>query len=478
MCGIAGIVSAENSDRSEQTLRTMISAIAHRGPDSEGIEKWPGVLLGHRRLAILDLSEAGRQPMLSDDGRVGIVFNGCIYNFLDLRQELESLGHTFRSHCDTEVLVRGYQQWGIDRLVPRLRGMFAFAIWDDPRQTLTLVRDRLGVKPLVYSACNGRMAFASTVAALREAGFGEEIDPQAVLEFLEFGYVTEDRTIFRNIQKLPAASILEWRNGQASVRQYWSLPEIDEDSRVTFDEAVEETERLLLESVRLRLYSDVKIGALLSGGIDSTLVCWAMAKLNANVTAFTIATPDDVEDEAPQSRETARILGIDHQVVHLPREERTLLDELTQAYGEPFGCSSALAMLQVSQAVKPHATVLLTGDGGDDVFLGYPFHRDFLWAQQTARALPSPVAPVWRWVRPLVARIPQFRRPKHFLDYVTGGLGAITRVHDGLPFFEERSLLGERLRGLKLAQRNIALEPARNLMSEFLKYPAEDVVRR
>jgi asparagine synthase (glutamine-hydrolysing) len=473
MCGIAGFASPDSPEQAERTLRTMISAIAHRGPDGEGIERWPGVLLGHRRLAIIDLSEAGHQPMLSDDGRVGIVFNGCIYNFLELRKELEALGHSFRSQCDTEVLVRGYQQWGIDALVPRLRGMFAFAIWDDARQTLTLVRDRLGVKPLIYSAANGRLAFASTVDALHKVGCSDGIDPQAVLEFLTYGYVTDDRTIFRNIFKLPAASIVEWREGRLSpVRRYWSLPEIDEDSRVTFDEAVEETERLLVESVRLRLYSDVKIGALLSGGIDSTLVCWAMAKLNANVTAFTVGTPDDAEDEAPQSRETARLLGIDHQVVSLPREERSLLDELTGAFGEPFGAASALAMLQVSRVVKPHATVLLTGDGGDDVFLGYRFHRDFLWAQQVARTLPSSATPLWRSVRPLVHQIPQFRRPKHFLDYVTGGLGAVARVQvqDGFAYYQAHGMLGERLHDLDLTQRQIPLTPARNLMTDFLNY--------
>jgi asparagine synthase (glutamine-hydrolysing) len=478
MCGIAGLIGSGDSNSAERAVRAMTDAIRRRGPDSEGIAGWPGAFLGHRRLAIIDLSEAGRQPMLSDDGSIGLVFNGCIYNFLELRKELKERGHRFRSHCDTEVLLRGYQEWGIDALAPKLRGMFAFGIWDDRTQTLSLVRDRLGVKPLLYSARDGQIAFGSTVGALRAGGFGGEIDPQAVLEYLEFGSVTDDRSIFQGVSKLPAATILVWKHGSLSQRSYWSLPAPDERSRITFEEAVEETERLLLESVRLRLYADVPIGALLSGGIDSTLVCWAMAKLNANVTAFTVGTPGDPEDEAPEASETARILGIPHQVVSLPqdqrdqRDRRDLLLELGTAYDEPFACSSALAMLRVSRAVKPHATVLLTGDGGDDVFLGYEFHYHYFRAQQIARMLPSIAAPCWRMMRPLFDAAAPLRRPKHFLDFVTGGLGAITRVHSGLPYYQSRGLLGSRLQGRDLPQRKIPLSMAagRTVLSDFLNY--------
>ncbi|HXJ39249.1 MAG TPA: asparagine synthase (glutamine-hydrolyzing), partial [Bryobacteraceae bacterium] len=470
MCGIAGYVGSDHPDTSAQILRRMVDAIARRGPDSEGIAQWPGALLGHRRLAILDLSEAGRQPMLSDNGRIGIVFNGCIYNFIDLRRELESYGHSFRSNCDTEVLIKGYQQWGAQALVPRLRGMFAFAIWDADRRVLTLARDRLGVKPLVFAAEGGRIAFASTVGALRAAGLVHEIDPAAVLEFLEFGYVTEDRTIFRGAAKLPPATILEWKDGLMEQRTYWTLPRSAESVPVTFEEAIEETERLLLESVRLRLCSDVPIGALLSGGIDSALVCWATAKLNADIRAYTISTPGDPADEAPATLRTARILGIPHEVVQLPRDSDNILDDLTNAYGEPFGCSSALAMLRVSGAVKPFATVLLTGDGGDDVFLGYSFHRNFLRTQRIARLLPSFAGSAWSALRPLVNGFAPLRRGKHFLDYATGGLGAVARAHNGLPYYTGR--LGQRLAGLELAQRTIPLsaQSARKLLEEFLDY--------
>jgi asparagine synthase (glutamine-hydrolysing) len=447
----------------------MTDALERRGPDSQGIESWPGCVLGHRRLAILDLSSAGNQPMSSGDGQIGLVFNGCIYNFRELRAELEALGRRFHSQCDTEVLLRGYEEWGTDKLVSRLRGMFSFGIWDQTRNLLTLVRDRLGVKPLVYAVKDGAIAFASTVAALRSSGFVDEIDPAAVLEFLEFGYVTDDRTIFLGASKVAAATILEWKEGHIEQRCYWTPPH-EHSAKMTFDEALEETERLLLESVSLRLCADVPIGALLSGGIDSTLVCWATAKLNANIRAFTVGTPGDPADETADAVETARTLGIAHEIVTLPRGEKEIVSELTAAYGEPFACSSALAMLRVSAAVRSHATVLLTGDGADDVFLGYPFHRHFLWAEQLAHLLPGPAASAWRALRPMVEAIPALRRPAHFLDYATGGLGAITLVHDGLPWY--RGMLGDRLIHGALAQRNIplSLDSAKNLLEEFLGY--------
>src|ERR1017187_3418721 len=275
------------------------------------------------------------QPMLSADRQIGVVFNGCIYNFLELRRELESRGNRFRSDCDTEVLLHGYREWGIDALVSRLRGMFAFAVWDNPRRLLTLARDRLGVKPLVFCANGGEIAFASTISALRSAGFGGEIDPQAVLEFLEFGYVTESRAIFEGIVKLPPATILEWQEGRIAQRRYWSLPPQDAEPGVTFAEAVEETERLLVESVRLRLISDVPVGVLLSGGIDSSLVCWAMRGLGANIKAFTARAPGARSDESAHAASTAHLLGISHEIVDMPDTDFSL-DEVVAAFSEPF----------------------------------------------------------------------------------------------------------------------------------------------
>lgn len=445
----------------------MVRALARRGPDSEGVENWDCATLGHRRLAILDLSEAGSQPMLSDDRQIGVVFNGCIYNFLELRRELESRGNRFRSDCDTEVLLYGYREWGIDALVSRLRGMFAFAVWDNPRRVLTLARDRLGVKPLVFCARQGEIGFASTIAALRTAGLGGGIDPQAVLEFLEFGYVTEKRAIFEGIEKLAPATIAEWCDGRLERRQYWSLPETGGSAPVGFDEAVEQTEQLVLEAVRLRLISDVPLGALLSGGVDSTLVCWALRQLNADVRAFTVRAPGSDSDESAAAADTARRLGISHEIVDMPDTDFSL-DELTDAYSEPFSCQSALAMLWVSRSVKRLATVLLTGDGGDDVFFGYPAFRHTWMAQRLARRLPPAAAAAWNKAGFVIPGYGPLRSAKNFLGYATGGLGPFLRAHDGLPYYRERGILGEPLAGRELAQRQIppSLASARRLLWE------------
>jgi asparagine synthase (glutamine-hydrolysing) len=449
----------------------MVRALALRGPDSEGVSNWGSATLGHRRLAIIDLSAAGSQPMLSDDRQIGVVFNGCIYNFQELRRELESSGNRFRSDCDTEVLLHGYREWGIDALVSRLRGMFAFAVWDDARGVLTLARDRLGVKPLVFCARHGEIAFASTIAALRTAGFGGGIDPQAVLEFLEFGYVSEQRAIFEGIEKLAPATIAEWCDGRLERRKYWSLPETGGSAPVAFEEAVERTEQLILEAVKLRLISDVPLGALLSGGIDSTLVCWALRELNANVKAFTVRAAGSDSDESAAAADTARRLGICHEIVDMPSADFSL-DELTDAYSEPFSCSSALAMLWVSRSVKRLATVLLTGDGGDDVFLGYPFFRHAWMAQRLAQRLPPAAAAAWNQASSLIPAKGRLRAAKNFLSYATGGLGPFIRAHDGLPYYRVRGILGEPLAGRELAQRQIppSLESARRLLWDSFSY--------
>jgi asparagine synthase (glutamine-hydrolysing) len=451
----------------------MMASMARRGPDSEGLELWPGAALGHRRLAILDLSAAGHQPMLSEDGETGVVFNGCIYNFLELREELIALGCRFRSNTDTEVLVHGYERWGIDRLVARLRGMFAFAIWSNRQRRLTLVRDRLGVKPLIYVARADSIGFASTVTALRDAGLAEEINPDAVLEYLEFGWVSDRQTIYKGVEKVPAATIVEWENGHLQERCYWKPPEPG-TYRGTFSSAVDEAEALLLEAAKLRLIADVPIGTLLSGGIDSALVCWAMSKVGGAVRSFTVGTPGDPADETSGAQETAQLLGIPHEVIRLEQNTRDLsdLDDLTTAYGEPFACSSALGMLKVCKAVKEKATVLLTGDGGDDVFLGYRHHMMLWTAERMGKWLPPGIAPVWQRLEPLAMRSPLLRRPWRMIDYASGGLGAVTAANDGLPWFGRSDYLGERLGRIALPDRQIprSSKSGRVVLRDFLEY--------
>jgi asparagine synthase (glutamine-hydrolysing) len=426
-------------------------------------------------LAIIDLSPSGGQPMISDDGLVGVTFNGCIYNFATLRKELEGEGARFRSNCDTEVLVHGYRHWGIDRLVQRLRGMFAFAVWDDTRRSLTIVRDRLGVKPVLYRVDGDRLTFASTLPAITASSSGDcTIDKQAVLAFLEYGYVPEEDCIYREVHKLEAATILEWRGGRITKRSYWNLPEVDERTKVDFDEAVEETERLLVESVRQRLVADAPLAALLSAGVDSGLICWALTRLNSNVKAYSVSTPGEVGDESRGAAQTAAHVGIPLEIVpmgeHRPQE---LLHQLSDAFGEPFACSSALGVLQVSEVIKREASVVLTGDGGDDVFLGYPFHRHFYLAQKLANMTPTPLLRLWPHVRGFTPTWNWCRRSGHFLDYASGGLGAVTRAHDGLPYFIAASLLsGGELDNASLRYRELPLstDSARKLLPEFIRF--------
>jgi asparagine synthase (glutamine-hydrolysing) len=369
------------------------------------------------------------------------------------------------------VLLEGYRAWGISELVRRIRGMFAFAIWDQPLRKLFLVRDRLGVKPLVYVERGGRLAFASTIDALRAAGLTDEMNPEAVLQFLEFGFVTGESAIFDNVRKLAPATILEWQDGAVSEHCYWTLPQPGNTS-ITFADAVDETEHLLVEAVRMRLCADVPLGVLLSGGVDSTLICWAMAKLNANITAFTVAARGDAEDETAAAQATARKLGIDHRVVALPESRPTLIDEMVEAYSEPFASHSAQGILLVAQAVKPSATVLLTGDGGDDVFLGYPFMKNAWLAQNFARKLPGFAPGLWNAVRPMVPGVGALRRARSFLDFSTAGLRGHARAHNGLPWFESRNFFGERLQGLQLGPREMApsFDSARDLLTGVLDY--------
>lgn len=471
MCGIAGLAGVTDRDTAQYRVRQMMSTLTRRGPDGEGLKSWSSAVLGHRRLAIFDLSESGAQPMLSPDSSVGIVFNGAIYNFRELRLELETHGYQFKSQTDTEVLLHGYDFWGLDKLLEKIRGMFAIALWDDRKRTLFLVRDRLGVKPLIYTVQNGQIAFASTVRALRAAGFVDQIDDLAVAEFLEFGYVTDQRAIYRGAQKVAAANIVEWCDGNLRTREFWHPP-TPTSKQLSFSEAVEETERLFVSAVEKRLFADVPVGALLSGGVDSSLVCWAIQQLGGDITAFTIGTAGDPSDETADASETARRLGIRHQVLQITGDTEPNVEELVSAYAEPFACASALGMLRVSKAVRDSATVLLTGDGGDDVFLGYPEHRHLWWAQKMARSLPDFLSGRWLANRELIPQVGSLKRLSSFLNYSTGGLGAVASAHDGLPSYQRHGMLGEKLCGISVSARSIkwSSESARNILSQFLQY--------
>ena len=473
MCGIAGLVASTQPDG--KRVAAMLDALARRGPDGHGLHEWPRAVFGHRRLAILDLSERGRQPMVTPDGRVGLVFNGAIYNFPELRQELESAGRQFASDTDTEVLLHGYLEWGIDVLVPRLAGMFAFALWDDRTGELFLVRDRLGVKPLLWAQDGSGIAFASTLPALRRAGYGGALDPQAVADFLEWGFVPEQRAIVSGIQKLPPATIARWKDGALTTRTYWRQPPASVASGVTFPEAVDRTEQLLLKAVARRTRADVPIGALLSGGIDSALVCWALREVGSTVEAFTFAAPGHPEDESADARQTAAELGIPLRVLQAAEGSGPSLRELVAAYGEPFAVGSALGMLELSTAARGEVTVLLTGDGGDDVFLGYPHHRYLHRAARIAERVPSlaaRLAPHLGLEPPVQGRA---RRARNYAGYIAGGLGAFLRVRDGLRFHSRNGLLGPALEGIVPATQSLPFAPGsgRTILADYLEHALE-----
>jgi asparagine synthase (glutamine-hydrolysing) len=450
----------------------MTEDLKRRGPNAEGVECWPAAVLGHRRLSIFDLSDAGRQPMMSDDRSVAVVFNGAIYNFRDLRAELEQAGCVFRTQTDTEVLIYGYREWGIHRLIGRLRGMFAIGLWDATTQILYLFRDRLGVKPLAYCAQNGMLAFASTVRALHKAGFGGELNTDAVLEFLEFGYITDRQAIYRDIRKVPAGGLIRFdvASGKLTEERYWQSPQPAREAAQApdFEEVVREVERRFVEAVRLRLSADVKVAALLSGGIDSGLVCWGIREAGGDLTAYTVGIPGDPADETSDASVTAKKLGIRHEILPLDPESAPGITELTQAYGEPFACASALGMLAVSKLVSANATVLLTGDGGDDVFLGYPEHRNLWIAQKTASALPLSVMHTWKTFRQFFP--PALKRARSFGDFVAGGLPAATRVRNGLPDYGP--MLSGDLQGRTVPQRQMpwSEDAGRTVLYDFLNY--------
>jgi asparagine synthase (glutamine-hydrolysing) len=368
------------------------------------------------------------------------------------------------------VLVHGYREWGIDGLASRIRGMFALGLWDDKARKLFLVRDRLGVKPLVFALRNKQIAFASTVRALRLAGFVSELDAQAVADYLEFGFVTEERTIYEDALRVPAASILEWSEHGTKIKRYWQPPA--PNSVISFNEAVEETERLFLKAVEKRLFADVPVGSLLSGGVDSALVCWALSTLGADITAYTVGISLDPSDETADARATASKLGIQHKTLDISAEDDTGITELVSAFPEPFACASAVGMLRVSHAVAGKATVLLTGDGGDDVFLGYPEHRHLWFAERLARSSPRTAADLWQKSRKGFPRYGQLRRVASFLDYAAGGLGAVTNAHDGLPAYKQQGVLGERLMGYTVDQRRIkwSHDSASDVLGHYLDY--------
>jgi asparagine synthase (glutamine-hydrolysing) len=378
MCGIVGFRSIRHFQEFQEFLPEAVAKLTHRGPDDLGLlfDERYGIGLGHRRLSIIDLSEAGRQPMSSDDGTVHIVYNGEVYNFREIRETLEKKGHGFKSSTDTEVILKAYLQWGIECLQEFI-GMFSLAIWDSRDQCLYLARDRLGIKPLFYYFRDGTLLFASELKALMACRtFDRDLDPDSLPLFLHYQYVPAPRTIFKNTHKLLPGSYLLYDGQELKSHTYWSPPDgsaVAMHSTLDEKDGLRQLDELLTQAVSARLISDVPLGALLSGGIDSSMVVALMQKVStAPVRTFSIGFNEEGYNEAPWAAKVANHLGTDHTELYVtPQEAMEVIPNLPEMYDEPFADSSAIPTFLVCQMAREHVTVALSGDGGDEQFSGY-----------------------------------------------------------------------------------------------------------
>ncbi len=391
MCGIAGIADSSPGAIDPQMIHQMCQAIVHRGPDDEGIFVKGGVGLGMRRLSIIDLA-GGHQPVFNEDRSVWIVFNGEIYNFPELRRGLEQRGHRFYTHTDTEVIVHLYEEHGAE-CVEKLRGMFAFALYDERKRKLLLARDRLGLKPLHYAFVDGRLWFGSEIKAiLAVAPELAQVRPHSLLQYFYFGYVPDPLTAFSSIRKLPPGHTLEFEQGKISIRQYWNFPQYGTHSPHSEEECLEQLEHLLAEAVRIRLISDVPLGALLSGGVDSSLVVALMARAASGpVKTFSIGFQHSDFNETVYARKVAERFATEHHELILEPDVVQTIEALTSSMEEPFGDSSMLPTYYVCRLARQHVTVALSGDGGDEAFAGYDRYRmhlrdrSYSWIPQSGR---------------------------------------------------------------------------------------------
>lgn len=383
MCGICGIVSTSLIE--PNAVESMNQQLAHRGPDGAGTWQTAHAQLGHRRLAIIDLV-TGDQPFSSPDGAWQLVFNGEIYNFQALRQQLHELGHQFHTNSDTEVLLAALIEWG-EHAFSRLEGMFAFAAWHQPSQSLWLVRDRLGKKPLYYSQTKHSLIFGSEIKALLQyPELDRSLNPQALSAYLTYGYVPNPATWYANIQQLAPGHVLVWQAGSIREWQWWQARQIAQQPRLKISEkaAIEQTRRLVRAAVERRLISDVPLGAFLSGGLDSSIVvAEAQSLLGQQLHTFSIGfAGGGWYDESSYAELVANQLGTKHQCFMVEPDAIAKLPQLLAHYDEPFLDSSALPMALLSQMTREHCTVALSGDGGDEVFAGYERFGAGLWTQR------------------------------------------------------------------------------------------------
>ncbi|MCA9431224.1 MAG: asparagine synthase (glutamine-hydrolyzing), partial [Candidatus Omnitrophica bacterium] len=386
MCGITGIAGFEDPE----LLRRMTASLRHRGPDEEGFYETAKVSFGHRRLSIIDL-EHGQQPMSSNDRKAWVCFNGQIYNHSELRKGLSD-HYDFQTNCDTEILPALYQDQGIG-MVTKLRGMFAFALWDESEETLYLVRDRIGVKPLYYAPLGNRLLFASEPKALLEhPEVSREIDPSALQTYLKLLYVPPPLSIFRGVRQLPPGHFLKWKDGELSVQRYWEVPTELAQAR-TEDEWAEEIEPVLRDAIRMRLMSDVPLGAFLSGGIDSSTIVSIMAEgVSERVKTFCVGFGEEGKayEERPIARRVSEYFNTDHHEIEIQLDVVQAMEGMVRGFDEPFGNPTAMLSSELSRFTRQHVTVALAGDGGDELFGGYPRYQGMILSEWI-RKIPKPI---------------------------------------------------------------------------------------
>jgi len=443
MCGITGFVRSDGARVDRDVLARMNEAIRHRGPDEDGFYLNDGVGLAMRRLAIIDL-KSGQQPIHNADRTAWIVYNGEIYNYRELRRELESRGHRFYTDSDTEAIVRAYDEYGTD--CPKyLRGMFALAIWDERNKSLFLARDRVGKKPLLYAQVNGQLVFGSEFTALlQHPDVSRDVNYEAIHHYLSFICVPAPLTAFQSISKLPPGHSLLWKNGEIRLERYWQI-DFSRKISINEDEAGERVVDLLREAVRVRLMSEVPLGAFLSGGIDSSAIVALMAQESSEkVKTFSIGFEEQDFSELHHARRVAEHVGTDHHEFIVKPDAMEILPTLVEHYGEPFADSSAIPSYYVSRETRQHVTVALNGDGGDECFAGYERYAAMNVAQRYVKLLPAAIRN--GVIRNVANALPQaqsrknpLRKAQRFLD--AASLSPVQRYFRWVSAFDEQAKL-------------------------------------
>ncbi|MDQ6679093.1 MAG: asparagine synthase (glutamine-hydrolyzing) [Acidobacteriota bacterium] len=436
MCGIAGFLTRERSGDpgpKRKIVQAMTGAIAHRGPDDDGFFCDASIALGHRRLSIIDLS-SGQQPMFNETGELSIIFNGEIYNHADLRPELEAAGHVYRSHCDTEAILHAYEQYGPD-CVNRFRGMFAFAIWDARTGSLFCARDRLGIKPLYYFFDGRVFVFGSEIKALLEhPSISAQLDPLQLPEYLSFGYLSGEETLFQGIRKLMPGHSLTISSGRfrPEIRRYWEIPTTQHAVKKSDAEWIAECRELLERSVQLRLMSDVPLGMFLSGGVDSSAIAALMQRMvREPVKTFAVGYKEAEFSELAYARQVAQQIGTDHHEITLGMAEFfNTLPNLIWHEDEPISWPSSVSLYHVSELASRTVKVVLTGEGSDELFAGYGRYRYQVMSQQQMRAYSVVPEPLRALVRHQIAVSPLLganlrRKLKHTVLGRTGSLQSL-----------------------------------------------------